>query len=206
VVFADDDFSLIVSPNLTKFDFLCESSSPISTIGTPDSLAGSSTMPTCQPAPVVPPEFEPHAALVPVPYTHHPGALRAPKHQSWRSDQLPDQSDRPPGSQTSPYTKPGGPTAPYSKAGSPTSPFIASGVAEVADRLCLLTTTTFGTIIRDSSTHDSTSLSYHGRTRDTSGEPSPDDHTGQRQLPATTPLTLQSDIPSSIHAALTDPN
>jgi hypothetical protein len=62
VVFDEDDFPLIASPNLSDLDFLCESGSLVSTIGTPVSLTGSSTAPACQPAPVVPPGFEPQAA------------------------------------------------------------------------------------------------------------------------------------------------
>jgi hypothetical protein len=69
VVFDEESFSLTASPNLTDLDFLCESGSPVSTIGTPISLAASSTAPACQHAPIVPSEFEPHTApmLVPLP-------------------------------------------------------------------------------------------------------------------------------------------
>jgi hypothetical protein len=51
VVFDEDSFPLTASPNLTDLDFLCESGSPVSSIGNPVSLAGSSTAPACQTAP-----------------------------------------------------------------------------------------------------------------------------------------------------------
>jgi hypothetical protein len=38
VVFDEDNFPLVVSPNLTDLDFLCESGSPVTTIGTPSLL------------------------------------------------------------------------------------------------------------------------------------------------------------------------
>jgi hypothetical protein len=57
VVFDEDNFPLAASPNLTNLNFLCESGFPVSTIGIPVSLAGSSTVPACQPAPMVPPGF-----------------------------------------------------------------------------------------------------------------------------------------------------
>jgi hypothetical protein len=57
VVFDEDSFPLAASPNLTDLDFLCESGSPVSTIGTPVSLAGSSTVSACQPASIVPSGF-----------------------------------------------------------------------------------------------------------------------------------------------------
>jgi hypothetical protein len=67
VVFYEESFPLAASLNLTDLDFLCESGSLVSTIGTPVSFAGSSTTPACQPVPIVPSEFEPHAAPMPVP-------------------------------------------------------------------------------------------------------------------------------------------
>jgi hypothetical protein len=69
VIFYEDSFPLRASPNLTNLDFLCESGSLVSTTGTSVSLAGSSITPACQPAPVVPPGFEPQAAptLMPLP-------------------------------------------------------------------------------------------------------------------------------------------
>jgi hypothetical protein len=67
VVFDEDSFPLAASPNLTDLDFLCDSGSPISTIGTPVSLTDSSTELACQPAPIVPSGFETHVALMPVP-------------------------------------------------------------------------------------------------------------------------------------------
>jgi hypothetical protein len=67
VVFDEESFPLAASPNLTDLNFLCESGSPVSTIGTPISLAGSSTAPACQPAPIVPSGFEPRVAPMPVP-------------------------------------------------------------------------------------------------------------------------------------------
>jgi hypothetical protein len=75
--------------------------------------------------------------------------------------------------------------------------------------------TTCGTIVCSSNTHDSTSPPYHGRTRDTSGEPSPDSPTGkdgfqqpydQLTLITTTPSTPSSTIPTSVRTALADPN
>jgi hypothetical protein len=68
VVFDEKSFSLAASSNLTDLDFLCESGSLVSTIGTPVSLAGSSTALACQPAPIVPSGFEPHAAPMPYHY------------------------------------------------------------------------------------------------------------------------------------------
>jgi hypothetical protein len=47
VVFDEDNFPLAVSPNLTDLDFLCELGSPVTTIGTPVPLAGSSSALTC---------------------------------------------------------------------------------------------------------------------------------------------------------------
>jgi hypothetical protein len=46
VVFDEDIFPLTASPNLPNLDFLCESSSPFPTIGTPLPLAGSPIAPT----------------------------------------------------------------------------------------------------------------------------------------------------------------
>jgi hypothetical protein len=99
--------SLAASPNLTDLNFLCESGSLISTVGTPVSLVGSSTTLACQPASIVPSEFEPHTAPMPVPLPAprvpsgfpsacHPGTLCAPDHHSWWSDRLPGRSDGPP--------------------------------------------------------------------------------------------------------------
>jgi hypothetical protein len=67
VIFDEDNFLLAASPNLTDLNFLCESGSPVFTIGIPVSLAGSSTVPACQPALMVPPGFELQAAPIPVP-------------------------------------------------------------------------------------------------------------------------------------------
>jgi hypothetical protein len=68
VVFDEDNFPLAASPILTDLDFLLESDSTVSTIGTRLPLAGSTTTAACQPAPVVPPGFEPLVAppLTPV--------------------------------------------------------------------------------------------------------------------------------------------
>jgi hypothetical protein len=59
VVFDGDSFPLATSPNLTDLDFLLESGSTVSTIGTQLPLAGSTTTTACQPAPMVPLGFEP---------------------------------------------------------------------------------------------------------------------------------------------------
>jgi hypothetical protein len=67
VVFDEDSFPLAASTNLTDLDFLLESGSTVSTIGTRLPLAGSTTMTACQPAPVVPPGFEPLVAPLPTP-------------------------------------------------------------------------------------------------------------------------------------------
>jgi hypothetical protein len=116
VVFDEESFPLVVSPNLTDLDFLCESGSPASTIGTPVSLAGSSTAPACQPAPIVPSRFEPHAAPMPIPLS----APRVPPGFPSRVTPAPfapqiTAAGGPigcQGGQTAPYTKIGGPTAP----------------------------------------------------------------------------------------------
>jgi hypothetical protein len=65
VVFDEDNFSLVASPNLTELDFLLESGSTVFTIGTRLPLVGSTTMAACQPAPVVPPGFEPLVTPLP---------------------------------------------------------------------------------------------------------------------------------------------
>jgi hypothetical protein len=77
VVFDEKNFPLAASPNLTDLDFLCESVSPISTIGTPVSFAGSSTALACQAAPIVPSGFEPHMTpmLVPLPAPRVPSGF-----------------------------------------------------------------------------------------------------------------------------------
>jgi hypothetical protein len=60
VVFDDDNFPLAASPNPTNLDFLCESSSTVSTIGTRLTTVG--TVAPYQPASEVPPGFEPLVA------------------------------------------------------------------------------------------------------------------------------------------------
>jgi hypothetical protein len=67
VVFDEDNFPLIASPNLTDIDFLLESGYTVSTVGTRLPLAGSTTTAACQPAPVVPLGFEPLVAPLPTP-------------------------------------------------------------------------------------------------------------------------------------------
>jgi hypothetical protein len=57
VVFDEDSFPLAASPNPTNLDFLCESGSTVSTVET--RLTTSGTTAPCQPAPEVPPGFEP---------------------------------------------------------------------------------------------------------------------------------------------------
>jgi hypothetical protein len=72
VVFDEDSFPLAASPNPTDLDFLCESGSTVSTVGTRLTTAG--TVTPCQPAPEVPPGFEPLVAPLPAP-TVPPGFL-----------------------------------------------------------------------------------------------------------------------------------
>jgi hypothetical protein len=67
VVFDEDNFPLAASSNITDLDFLLESASTISTIGTRLPLVGSTTTAACQPAPVVPSGFEPLVAPLPTP-------------------------------------------------------------------------------------------------------------------------------------------
>jgi hypothetical protein len=66
VFFDEVSFQFAASPNLTDLDFLLESGSTVSTIGTRLPLTGSTTMVACQPTPVVPPAvpsgFLPRAA------------------------------------------------------------------------------------------------------------------------------------------------
>jgi hypothetical protein len=65
VVFDEDSFPLVASPNLTDLDFLLESGSTVSTIGTRLPPAGSTTTAAYQPALVVLPGFEPLVAPLP---------------------------------------------------------------------------------------------------------------------------------------------
>jgi hypothetical protein len=65
VVFDEDSFPLAASPNPTDLEFLCESGSTVSTVGTRLTTAG--TVAPCQPAPEVPPGFEPLVAPLPAP-------------------------------------------------------------------------------------------------------------------------------------------
>jgi hypothetical protein len=65
VVSDEDNFPLVVSPNLTDLYFLCESGSTVSTVGT--RLTTSGTVAPCQPAPEVPPGFESPMAPLPTP-------------------------------------------------------------------------------------------------------------------------------------------
>jgi hypothetical protein len=67
VIFDEDGFPLAASPNLTDLDFLFESGSTIFTIGTRLPLAGSTTTTAFQPAPMVPPGFEPLVTPLPTP-------------------------------------------------------------------------------------------------------------------------------------------
>jgi hypothetical protein len=62
VVFDEDTFPLAATPHLTNLDFLCESGAPDFHHWDPISPKGSPTMPACQPAPVIPPRFEPQEA------------------------------------------------------------------------------------------------------------------------------------------------
>jgi hypothetical protein len=65
VVFDEDSFPFAASSNPIDLDFLCESGSTVSTIGTRFTTAG--TMAPCQPAPEVPLGFEPLVAPLPAP-------------------------------------------------------------------------------------------------------------------------------------------
>jgi hypothetical protein len=74
VVFDEDSFPLTASPSLTDLDFLCESGSTISTIGTRLITVGTSTPTPCQTAPAIPPGFETPVAPLAAP-TVPPGFL-----------------------------------------------------------------------------------------------------------------------------------
>jgi hypothetical protein len=63
MVFDEDRFPLAASPNPTDLDFLCESGSTVSTVGTQLTTVG--TMAPCQPSPEVPPRFKPLVAPLP---------------------------------------------------------------------------------------------------------------------------------------------
>jgi hypothetical protein len=75
VVFDEDSFPLAASPNLTDIDFLLESGSMVSTIGTRLPPMGSTTTVACQPAPVGPPDIEPLVALVPPRFLPHAASM-----------------------------------------------------------------------------------------------------------------------------------
>jgi hypothetical protein len=116
VVFDEESFPLAALPNLTDLDFLCKSGSPVSTIRTPISLAGSSTAPACQPAPIVPSGFEPHVAPMDVPLpapqvplSFPPRAAPAPSAARITATGGPTGCQ---GGQTAPYTEAGYQTAP----------------------------------------------------------------------------------------------
>jgi hypothetical protein len=65
LVFDENSFPLAASPSLTDIDFLCESGSTVSTIGTHLTTAGISTPAPRRPAPEIPPGFEPPVAPLP---------------------------------------------------------------------------------------------------------------------------------------------
>jgi hypothetical protein len=67
VVFDEDSFPLVASPNLTDLDFLCESGLMVFTIGTHLTTAGTSTPAPRRPALEIPPGFEPVVAPLPAP-------------------------------------------------------------------------------------------------------------------------------------------
>jgi hypothetical protein len=183
VVFDEKNFPLAASPNLTDLDFLCESVSPISTIGTPISFAGSSTALACQAAPIVPSGFEPHMTpmLVPLPAPRVPSgfllhatsvpsiqrlAVKLPLYRGWRSD-CPLWRTNHLGALRRACC--------FARRG-----YTTARLADVADRLHPSSRTTCDIVACDS-----TSPLDHDRTHDTVGEPSPDGHTGQRQFLAT---------------------
>jgi hypothetical protein len=63
MVFDEDSFLLAASHNPTNLDFLCESGSTVSTVGTRLTTAG--TVTPCQPASEVPPGLKPLVAPLP---------------------------------------------------------------------------------------------------------------------------------------------
>jgi hypothetical protein len=65
LVFDENSFPLAASPSLTDIDFLCESGSTVSTIGTHLTTAGISTPAPRRSAPEIPPGFEPPVAPLP---------------------------------------------------------------------------------------------------------------------------------------------
>jgi hypothetical protein len=65
MVFDEDSFPLVASPNPTDLAFLYESGSTASTVGTRLTTVG--TVAPCQPAPEVPLGFEPLVASLPAP-------------------------------------------------------------------------------------------------------------------------------------------
>jgi hypothetical protein len=67
VVFDENSFPHAASHSLTDLDFLSDSSTTVSTIGTHLTTAGTSTPTPRRPAPEIPPGFEPPMAPVPVP-------------------------------------------------------------------------------------------------------------------------------------------
>jgi hypothetical protein len=67
VVFDEDNFPLSSSPSLTDLDFLCESGPMVSTIGTHLTTTGTFPPAPRQPAPEIPPSFEPPMANLPAP-------------------------------------------------------------------------------------------------------------------------------------------
>jgi hypothetical protein len=72
MIFDEDSFPLATSPNPTDLDFLCESGSTVSTVGTP--LTTACTVAPCQLASEVPPGFVPLVAPLPAPAVR-PGFL-----------------------------------------------------------------------------------------------------------------------------------
>jgi hypothetical protein len=65
VIFDEDIFPLAASPSLTDLNFLCESDPTISPIRTHLTTTGTSTPEPRQPAPEIPPGFEPPVAPLP---------------------------------------------------------------------------------------------------------------------------------------------
>jgi hypothetical protein len=126
VVFDEDSFLLAASPNLNDLDFLLESGSTVSTIGTRLPLAGSTTTSACLPAPVVPSGFEPLVAPLPTPAVP-PGFLPRAASTTPAVPHVAQSSPAAPGAATPT------PAAPRAAPESPTAPRAASAPPAAMD-------------------------------------------------------------------------